>query len=257
MADKAGTGSIKDSSSHGSKEDVAYVEKKDEGVMNKEPATHGLAGHEHDYTLLERQRDPYLGKSEHSVLAEINALCDKYELDDVRDELIRGAQYAFNADDVERFSPTEDEKYWIGVDKSKGWKDKWRHTFMMYYVGVLCGSAAIVQGMDQTAVNGAQLFYLEDFGITNTWEVGLINGAPYLCCVTIACWLAPVWNKFFGRRGTIFICCFLSVATGIWQAVTFSKWQLFAARFCAGFAVGAKSSTTPVSATGRRYQECS
>jgi len=41
------------------------------------------------------------------------------------------------------------------------------------------------------------------------------------------------------------ICCFLSLATGIWQAVTFSKWQLFAARFCAGFAVGAKSSTTP------------
>jgi hypothetical protein len=157
MADRSGPGSVKGTSSHGSKEDIAYIEKNDRGVVNKEAATHGIAGHERDYTLLERQRDPYLGKSESSVIAEVNALCDKYELDDLRGELIRGAQYAFNSSDVERFSPTDDERYWIEVDKSKTWKDKWRHTFMMYYVAVLCGSAAIVQGMDQTAVNGAQM----------------------------------------------------------------------------------------------------
>jgi len=247
MADRAGPGSAKGTSSHGSKEDIAYVEKNDGGVVGatKEQLIQGHAGREHDYTLLERQRDPYLGKSEASVIAEVEALCEKYDLGDLREELIRGAQYAFNDKDIDRFNPTHEERQFIAVDKSKTWRDKWRHPFMMYYVGVLCGSAAIVQGMDQTAVNGAQLFYLEDFGITNSWEVGLVNGAPYLCCVCIACWLAPFWNKFFGRRGTIFICCFLSLATGIWQAVTFSKWQLFAARFCAGFAVGAKSSTTP------------
>lgn len=117
---------------------------------------------------------------------------------------------------------------------------------------VLCGSAAIVQGMDQTAVNGAQLFYFEDFNITNTWEQGLINGAPYLCSVLIGCWTSPVLNKYFGRRGTIWISCFVSVASGAWQGATFGKWQLFASRFVGGFAIGAKSSTTPAYAA-----ECS
>jgi hypothetical protein len=247
MANRTGlseAGSNKDTDSHGSKENITYLEMNDGAAIPKEKAAQGHAGEERNYTLLQRQADPYLGKSEASVIAEIEALCTKYELNDLRDELLRGAQYAFNDKDIERFAPTGEERHWIEVDKSKAWKDKWRHTFMMYYVAILCGSAAIVQGMDQTAVNGAQIFYLRDFGITDQWEIGLINGAPYLCCVVIACWLAPVWNHFFGRRGTIFICCFLSVATGIWQAVTFSKWQLFAARFCAGFAVGAKSSTT-------------
>jgi MFS family permease len=99
--------------------------------------------------------------------------------------------------------------------------------------------------MDQTAVNGAQLFYFEDFNITNTWDQGLINGAPYLCSVLIGCWTSPVLNKYFGRRGTIWISCFVSVASGAWQGATFDKWQLFASRFVGGFAIGAKSSTTP------------
>lgn len=111
---------------------------------------------------------------------------------------------------------------------------------------VLCGAAAIVQGMDQTAVNGAQIFYTQEFGFRdNTWIVGLVNGAPYLCSAVIGCWLSPSWNKYLGRRGTIWLSCFISVASGVWQAATFSTWQLFASRFVAGFAVGAKSSTTP------------
>ena len=159
MADRAGPGSAKGTSSHGSKEDIAYVEKNDGGVVGatKEQLIQGHAGREHDYTLLERQRDPYLGKSEASVIAEVEALCEKYDLGDLREELIRGAQYAFNDKDIDRFNPTHEERQFIAVDKSKTWRDKWRHPFMMYYVGVLCGSAAIVQGMDQTAVNGAQL----------------------------------------------------------------------------------------------------
>ena len=95
-------------------------------------------------------------------------------------------------------------------------------------------------------------FYFIDFDINNEWEQGLINGAPYLCCLVVGCWISPVMNKYFGRRGTIFICCFISVASGIWQAVTFDKWQLFAARFFSGFAIGSKSSTTPAYAA-----ECS
>lgn len=41
--------------------------------------------------------------------------------------------------------------------------------------------------MDETVVNGAQSFYKEAFGIgskssRDSWLLGLVNSAPYLCC---------------------------------------------------------------------------
>ncbi|THY30338.1 putative MFS myo-inositol transporter [Aureobasidium pullulans] len=206
----------------------------------------------HEATLWERQRDPYLGKSERDVITDLEGLVQQYDLHDLKEELARGARYAYNRDDTDRLNPTEDERHWIVKEKSPAFKDKWAQTKMMYFVAFLCGSAAIVQGMDQTAVNGAQLGYFEDFNITNEWEQGLINGAPYLCSVLIGCWTSPVLNKYFGRRGTIWISCFVSIASGAWQGATFDKWQLFASRFVGGFAIGAKSSTTPAYAA-----ECS
>ncbi|TKX26296.1 sugar transporter-like protein 5 [Elsinoe australis] len=200
---------------------------------------------ERSYTLLERQRNPYLGKSEQMCLNEMNALCDQYQMDDVREELLRGVRLSYDGDNLEKINPTDEERHWIEKERSLNWKDKWNQTNMLYYVAVLCGSAAIVQGMDQTAVNGAQIFYNRDFGITDTWERGLVNGAPYLCCVVIGCWTSPFLNKWTGRRGTIFISCFLAIVAGIWQGVTFDKWQLFGSRFFMGLAIGAKSSTTP------------
>ncbi|KAI5211570.1 hypothetical protein AUEXF2481DRAFT_5251 [Aureobasidium subglaciale EXF-2481] len=209
-------------------------------------------------TLWERQRDPYLGKSERDVIVDLEGLIQRYDLHDLKDELTRGARYAYDRDDTDRLNPTEHEIHWIAKEKSPAFKDKWAQTKTMYFVAckylysILCGSAAIVQGMDQTAVNGAQLFYFEDFNITNSWIQGLVNGAPYLCSVLIGCWTSPVLNKYFGRRGTIWISCFVSVASGAWQGATFGTWQLFASRFVGGFAIGAKSSTTPAYAA-----ECS
>lgn len=36
---------------------------------------------------------------------------------------------------------------------------------MLYYLVILCSVAAAVQGMDETVINGAQLFYPSQFGI--------------------------------------------------------------------------------------------
>jgi MFS family permease len=74
----------------------------------------------------------------------------------------------------------------------------------------------------------------------------LLNGAPYLCSALIGCWSNAPLNKYFGRRGTIFISCIISFITGIWMAAADSWYNLLIARFFLGFAVGAKSSTTPV-----------
>lgn len=75
--------------------------------------------------------------------------------------------------------------------------------------------------MDQSAVNGAQIFYIFEFriGPDEPWRRGLLNGAPYLCSAVIGCWTTKPLNHYFGRRGCIFISCFIPFASGIWMAV--------------------------------------
>jgi hypothetical protein len=63
---------------------------------------------------------------------------------------------------------------------------KWDQPKTLYSTVILCSVAAAVQGMDQTVINGANLFFPKDFGIAeqtqrNTWLLGLVNSAPYLC----------------------------------------------------------------------------
>lgn len=80
--------------------------------------------------------------------------------------------------------------------------------------------------MDETVVNGAQIFYKMSFGIgdpdsmRDSWLVGLVNGAPYLCCAVIGCWLTEPMNKWFGRRGTVWISCLISALACLWQGFT-------------------------------------
>lgn len=53
----------------------------------------------------------------------------------------------------------------------------------------MCAVAAAVQGMDETVINGAQLFFAPQFGIDTTsgpntgqhqWLLGLVNSSPYV-----------------------------------------------------------------------------
>lgn len=72
----------------------------------------------------------------------------------------------------------------------------------------------------------------------NEWLLGLVNGAPYLACCVIGCWLTSPLNKYLGRRGAIFVTAFLSAITCIWSACTNSWGHLFAARFVLGLGIG-------------------
>jgi MFS family permease len=86
--------------------------------------------------------------------------------------------------------------------------------------------------MDETVVNGAQIVYSKQFGIgdknsdRDSWLLGLVNSAPYLCCAFIGCWLTIPFNKWFGRRGTIFLTCTLSALACFWQAFTNTWWHV-------------------------------
>ncbi|KAL7623879.1 hypothetical protein AAE478_005435 [Parahypoxylon ruwenzoriense] len=129
---------------------------------------------------------------------------------------------------------------------------KWSNPTMLYAVIVICSLCAAVQGMDETVVNGAQSFYKSEFGIgdsnsqRDSWLLGLVNAAPYICCAFAGCWLTEPMNKAFGRRGTVFISCLISAAACFWQAFTNTWWHMFIARFILGFGIGPKSATTSI-----------
>lgn len=128
-------------------------------------------------------------------------------------------------------------------------------------------------------MNGAQSFYKTQFGIgdknseRDSWLVGLVNSAPYLCCAFIGCWLTEPMNARFGRRGTVFIACVISALACLWQGFT-SKyivavlgdlaetdflldtwWHMFIARFALGLGIGPKSATTREYRTARMYAQ--
>ncbi|PSN64692.1 plastidic glucose transporter 4 [Corynespora cassiicola Philippines] len=193
-----------------------------------------------------RLRNPLAGMTEQAVLDDVDIWCQEKGLTQYQDEFRKGALIARvgqRDDGFEYVSQlTEDERALLRHETTH----RWDQPFMLYFLVILCAGSAIVQGMDQTAVNGAQLYYLEEFGITNVWQTGLLNGAPYLCSALIGCWTNAPLNKYFGRRGCIFISCVISFITGFWMAAAEHWINLLFARFALGFAVGAKSSTTPV-----------
>jgi hypothetical protein len=142
------------------------------------------------------------------------------EADDVR-ALEIGACLAQDPEDLshaKELGLTAEEFQVLEKEHSHRWSQPWS----LYLVIVMCSICAAVQGMDETVVNGAQLFYAGQFGIggedpRSTWLVGLVNAAPYICCAFVGCWLTTPFNDWFGRRGTIFITCLFSAIACLWQ----------------------------------------
>lgn len=126
---------------------------------------------------------------------------------------------------------------------------KWHVPSKLFQVIALGSMAAAVQGMDESVINGANLFYPARLGLKGLKNEdlleGLVNGAPYLCASCIACWLSDACNKRMGRKWTIFWTCFISAVTCIWQGFVNNWWHLFIARFFLGFGIGIKSATVP------------
>ena len=192
-------------------------------------------------------RNPLSGLTTEEILADVDTFCEEKGLNEHREDFRKGALLAQVANTNGAFEHidaiSEEEKVVLRREETNKWDQPWS----LYFLCTLCAGSAIVQGMDQTAVNGAQQFYYKTFQIENAPLLqGLLNGAPYACSALIGCWTNPILNKIGGRRFTIFISCFISVVTGFWMAAADSFANLLVARFALGFAVGAKSSTTPV-----------
>lgn len=127
--------------------------------------------------------------------------------------------------------------------------NKWYVPKKLLAVIALGSMAAAVQGMDESVINGATLFYPKAFGVDKMKNAdlieGLVNGSPYLCCSVIACWTTDFWNRHLGRKWTIFWTCMISALTCFWLGFANNWYHLFIARFFLGFGIGVKSATVP------------
>ncbi|KAL4865085.1 hypothetical protein BDV12DRAFT_155657 [Aspergillus spectabilis] len=226
-----------ESSSSSSKADAEIARHWSRDVV---PKTEGAGG---PVTTNTKLKNPLSGLTREQLFKEIEQFAREKDMEEILPELKKGALISQNPKMFEEIPDlTEEDKELLRREKTH----RWHQPFMMYFMTILCAGSAIVQGMDQTAVNGAQEYYFPEFGVTNTWLQGLINGAPYLCSCLIGCWTTAPLNRYFGRRGCIFISCFVSFAATFWMCAAHTWWNLMLGRFLLGLAVGAKSTTTPV-----------
>ncbi|EJD51531.1 hypothetical protein AURDEDRAFT_83358 [Auricularia subglabra TFB-10046 SS5] len=200
--------------------------------------------------LSTKLENPLAGLSEDELLADATAFAERSGLKDHAETFRRGAILAHDPANLAGVPGLTDEERTI-LEREK--THRWDQPFMIYYVAVCSAMAAVVQGMDEAVVNGAQIFYYKRFGIDNpegkdsiALIQGLVNSAPYLCCFVFACWLTSPLNYYLGRRGTIFWSCVIAGLASIWEAFTYSWPQLFVARLLLGLGIGPKSATAPV-----------
>ncbi|THW08564.1 hypothetical protein D6D25_07903, partial [Aureobasidium pullulans] len=99
---------------------------------------------------------------------------------------------------------------------------------------------------DNTGANGANLLFLEEFGIADQpWLIGVINSAPSLFGL-LSVWAADPVNNFFGRRGTIFITGLFVVFPVLAQGFKQDWVDLMICRLFMGLGMGIKISTIPM-----------
>jgi hypothetical protein len=112
-------------------------------------------------------RNPLVGLTEEQVLADVETWCAEKGLTEDLDSFRKGALIA-------RVGQRDDGYEYVGIlsDEEKGWLrhetgHRWSQPKMLYFLVVLCAGSAIVQGMDQTAVNGAQVCFYHVFNSSN------------------------------------------------------------------------------------------
>ncbi|CAG8384632.1 unnamed protein product [Penicillium salamii] len=241
------------------------------GDKSVPPKLFGKAAERERRNINAKLSNPLAGLSHTELRIQGRAFAEFHDMGDETD--IRAFELgAVLAQSPERYADITDltnlEKQVLRRELTNKWAQPWK----MYAVIALCSLSAAVQGMgtysdgniqlrefqtpnltkiDETVVNGAQIFYKHQFGIgdnsaRSTWLVGLTNSAPYLCCAFIGCWLTVPFNHWFGRRGTIFITCCFSAIACLWQGFVSTWWAMFVARFMLGFGISPKSATVPM-----------
>lgn len=102
-------------------------------------------------------KNPLAGMTDAQIIADADRFVEEKGLTEHREAFRKGAMLARVQNNDTAFEQldiiTEQEKETL----RKEVKNRWHQPFMLYFLCSLCAGSAIVQGMDQTAVNGAQV----------------------------------------------------------------------------------------------------
>lgn len=202
----------------------------------------------------QQQRGNKLARLSPEVAAKMGReFAEEFGLPNDDDIFARAAMLVRNSDNfAECDFLTAEEKQACWNEEHKPWSSMTKPL-----IGIVCAAAmsAAVQGMDETVINGAMLFYPKVLGLgsgskRDSWIEGLVNGAPYLCCAGFSCWTTDWLNNRLGRKNVIFVTCAISAITCFLQGFAptgVPGWHyLFAFRFLLGLGIGPKSATTNV-----------
>ncbi|KAF2655619.1 hypothetical protein K491DRAFT_412594 [Lophiostoma macrostomum CBS 122681] len=200
-----------------------------------------------------RLAQPFSGWTHEQMDTAIDNFVQVSELEDYAHYIRKGAflaqskaAFPVGRDRRDGLKLREIERTYLDLEYSSRRIDKFKQPWRLYALVGCCSLGAAVQGWDETAVNGAQVFYIDALGLRGRdGLLGLVNSAPYLCCA-FSCWLNYPLNKLLDRRGVIFLTCLISSITCLGQAFPQSWQQLFAARFLLGLGIGPKSATIPI-----------
>ncbi|VVT44594.1 uncharacterized protein SAPINGB_P000468 [Magnusiomyces paraingens] len=205
----------------------------------------GAKEHVHVETVRDEEEiNPFEGLTKDQVAQSAFDFAIEHGLEEEADVFARGAMLAYDGstDQLE-----EDELMAYDKEVNHKWAGQ---PLTLYYMAIMCAMCAVVQGMDETVINGAQLYFVKEFGMdkmkNSEWLIGMVVGAPYLCSFALGCALTGPLNNLLGRRGVIFLSCFIAGAASIWESFTYSWVQMFLARLLLGLGIGPKSSTVPV-----------
>jgi len=166
------------------------------------------------------------------IYSSVEAMCHLGGLQGEEEMLKRGARlFHFPAESLQAEDLTDKEREAVHNESAR----RWSQPFMLYFLVAIGAFAAVAQGMDETVVNGAQLYFHRDFGIENKVYIqGLLNSCPYLSAAVIGCWLAIPLNNWFGRRGSIFISMVITIAASVYEGFSPDWHHLLGARLVLG-----------------------
>ncbi|KAI9775686.1 MAG: hypothetical protein M1839_000953 [Geoglossum umbratile] len=189
-----------------------------------------------------------------TLLANVDEFAREHNMTDMLPLLRKGALVAQDPagfETIEELEPAERSALREEITH------KWRQPWALYFTVITCSVGAAVQGWDQTGSNGANLLFPQDFGIPdtpkgvpnearNSWLIGLVNAAPYISSAFLGCWISDPLNRYFGRRGTIFVSAVFCLFSVIGSGVSQSWQQLLVTRLLLGIGMGCKASTVPI-----------
>lgn len=111
----------------------------------------------HAAELAARLQNPLLGLTQDEVIADVENFVEVKGLTEHLEAFRKGALMSQAINIPNGFEDltilSEEEKAVLRQEVSH----RWKQPFMLYFLCALCAGSAIVQGMDQTAVNGAQV----------------------------------------------------------------------------------------------------